>query len=207
MKLKPFVFPFLYISLIFMLVLGLYFTSNAFNKDVSDSLNDITYVSSVILNDVVPVVNVSTSVINPYVDSTVTISKYYYNQDDDIDKQKESLIYFDDTYMPNTGIDYIGEKNFDVVSILEGTVIDIKEDEMLGKIVEIKHDNEIISSYASLSEINVQKGEIVSQGSKIGVSGSNKLNSDNNNNLHFEIYQNGINVDPLSILGKNIGDF
>ena len=34
MKLKPFVFPFLYLSLIFTLVLGLYFTSNALTKDV-----------------------------------------------------------------------------------------------------------------------------------------------------------------------------
>ena len=206
MKLKPFVFPFLYLSLIFTLVLGLYFTSNALTKDVNDSLNDITYVSSVILNDVVPVINISSTVINPYNDETVSISKYYYNMEDDSERQKESLIYFDDTYMPNTGIDYISQNKFDVISILEGTVVDIKEDEILGKIVEIKHDNEIISSYGSLSEINVQKGEIVNQGAKIGVSGNNKINQDGNN-LHLEIYQNGLNVDPLQIIGKNIGDF
>jgi len=206
MKLKPFVFPFLYLSLIFTLVLGLYFTSNALTNEVNDSLNDITYVSSVILNDVIPVINVSSTVINPYNDETVSISKYFYNMEDDSERQKESLIYFDDTYMPNTGIDYISQNKFDVISILEGTVIDIKEDEILGKIVEIKHDNEIISSYGSLSEINVQKGEIVNQGVKIGVSGNNKITPEGNN-LHLEIYQNGLNIDPLKIIGKNIGDF
>ena len=190
MKLKPFVFPFLYLSLIFTLVLGLYFTSNALTKDVNDSLNDITYVSSVILNDVVPVINISSTVINPYNDETVSISKYYYNMEDDSERQKESLIYFDDTYMPNTGIDYISQNKFDVISILEGTVVDIKEDEILGKIVEIKHDNEIISSYGSLSEKNIKKGEIVNQGAKIGVSGNNKINQDGMNS-HLEISQNG----------------
>jgi len=206
MKLKPFVFPFLYISLIIMLVIGLYFTSNSLKKEIDYSLEDITYVSNVILNDVVPVVDTINSVINPYNSESVTIGKYFYNIEDDIDKQKESLIYFDGTYMPNSGVDYQSDSAFDVLAIMNGTVIDIKEDEILGKIVEIKHDNDIISSYGSLKEINVQKGENISQGSKIGVSGTNKLN-DSGNNLHLEIYQNGVNIDPLKIIGKNIGDF
>ena len=78
---------------------------------------------------------------------------------------------------------------------------------MLGKIVEIKHNNELVSSYAGLSIVNVQKGENVTKGMKIGISGTNRVNESLGNHLHFEIYQNGINIDPLKVIGKKIGDF
>ncbi|MBR3660447.1 MAG: M23 family metallopeptidase [Bacilli bacterium] len=206
MKLKPFVFPVLYVSLILVLVVGLYFTSLAIESDSEESLSDITYVSNVILSDVVPVANVDSAVLNPYLLENVTIKRYYYNLEDDLDKQKESIVYYDNTYLPNTGVDYVSEEVFDVVAIMDGTVIDIKEDEMLGKIVEIKHNNDFISSYAGLSEISVQKGENVTIGTKIGRSGTSKLNESLGNHLHLEIYQSGVNVDPLKIIGKNIGD-
>lgn len=206
MKLKPFVFPVLYISLIFTLVLGLYFTSRMIEADSSDSLKDITYVSSIVLGNTVPVINVDVTVNNPYVLEGVKIARYFYNSEDDVDRQRESLVYYNNTYMPNTGVDYTYEENFEVVAILDGTVIDIKEDELLGKIVEIRHENEFVSSYAGLSEISVQKGEAVTQGMKIGTSGTNKINESLGNHLHLEIYKNGINVDPLKVIGQKLGD-
>ena len=206
MKLKPFVFPTLYVSLIITLVVGLYFTNLAVSKESVESLSDVTYVSNVILNDIVPVVSVETTVMNPYTTGDVVIKRYYYNLEDDLDRQKESIVLYDNTYMPNTGVDYVAEEKFDVVSIMDGTVIDIKEDEMLGKIVEVNHNNNYISSYAGLSEITVQKGETIAMGTKIGVSGTSKLNESIGNHLHLEIYENGVNVDPLKIIGRNLGD-
>ena len=207
MKLKPFVFPTLYISLIFTLVLGLYFTTRNINKEVDHSLEDVTYVSNVILNDVVPVASVDSVFSNPYSTENVKIARYYYNLEDDADKQKESIVFYNNTYMPNTGIDYTNEETFDVLAIMDGSVIEIKEDEMLGKIVEIRHDNNIISSYAGLSEISVQKGEQVTTGTKIGISGTSKINENLGNHLHLEIYKDGINIDPLKVIGKKLGDF
>ena len=207
MKLKPFVFPTLYISLIFTLVLGLYFTTRTINKEVDNSLEDVTYVSNVILNDVVPVASVDSVFSNPYSTENVKIARYYYNFEDDADKQKESIVFYNNTYMPNTGIDYTNEETFDVLAIMDGSVIEIKEDEMLGKIVEIRHDNNIISSYAGLSEISVQKGEQVTTGTKIGISGTSKINENLGNHLHLEIYKDGINIDPLKVIGKKLGDF
>lgn len=207
MKVKAFVFPVLYISLISMLVVGLYLTTKEMSQDVIDSFDDITYVSSTILDDVVPVLNVETIIVNPYNGENVKIARYYYNMEDDVDRQKESIIYYNNTYMPNSGVDYTSDSNFEVVSILDGTIIDIKEDELLGKIVEVRHNNELVSSYAGLNEISVQKGESITQGMKLGVSGTNKINESLGNHLHFEVYQNGINIDPLKVIGKKIGDF
>lgn len=206
MKLKPFVFPVLYISLIFTLVVGLYFTSRAMQSNETESLEEVDYVSNIILGNSVPVINTDLVISNPYLGEDIKISRYFYSIEDDIDRQKESIVYYNDTYMPNTGIDYTSTNNFSVVSILDGTVIDIKEDEMLGKVVEIKHENELVSSYAGLSEISVQKGESVTIGQKIGMSGTNKINEALGNHLHFEVYQNGININPLNVIGKKLGD-
>lgn len=206
MKVKSFVFPVLYISLIFTVIIGLYFTSKVLKQSDNISLKDITYVSNTILDNTIPVISVNDSISNPYIGDNVKIARYFYNLEDDVDRQKESIIYYNNTYMQSSGIDYTSENSFDVISILEGVVIDIKEDELLGKIVEIKHSDELVSSYAGLSEINVSKGENVIKGIKIGKSGSNKINESLGNHLHFEVYKNGINIDPLKVIGNKLGD-
>ena len=206
MKLKSFVFPVLYISLIFTGIVGLYFTSKVLKQSDNNSLKDITYVSKTILDNTIPVISVDDTISNPYTGDNVKIARYFYNLEDDMDRQKESIVYYNDTYMQSSGIDYTSENSFDVISILEGVVIDIKEDELLGKIVEIKHTNELVSSYAGLSEINVSKGENITKDMKIGKSGSNKINESLGNHLHFEVYKNGVNIDPLKVIGKKLGD-
>ena len=85
---------------------------------------------------------------------------------------------------------------FDVVSVLDGTVLDVREDELLGTVVEIKHDNDFISSYQSLSEVSVKKNDTVKQGQVIGKSGTNTIDQDLGNHLHFELYKSGEVVDP-----------
>ena len=206
MKLKSFVFPVLYISLIFTVIVGLYFTSKVLKQSDNNSLKDITYVSKTILDNTIPVISVDDTISNPYTGDNVKIARYFYNLEDDMDRQKESIVYYNDTYMQSSGIDYTSENSFDVISILEGVVIDIKEDELLGKIVEVKHTNELVSSYAGLSEINVSKGENITKDMKIGKSGSNKINESLGNHLHFEVYKNGVNIDPLKVIGKKLGD-
>ena len=206
MKLKSFVFPVLYISLIFTVIVGLYFTSKVLTQSDNNSLKDITYVSNTILDNTIPVISVDDTISNPYTGDNIKIARYFYNLEDDMDRQKESIIYYNDTYMQSSGVDYTSENSFDVISILEGVVIDIKEDELLGKIVEIKHTNELVSSYAGLSEINVSKGENITKEMKIGKSGSNKINESLGNHLHFEVYKNGVNIDPLKVIGKKLGD-
>ena len=198
MKLKSFVFPVLYISLIFTVIVGLYFTSKVLKQSDNNSLKDITYVSKTILDNTIPVISVDDTISNPYTGDNVKIARYFYNLEDDMDRQKESIVYYNDTYMQSSGIDYTSENSFDVISILEGVVIDI--------IVEIKHTNELVSSYAGLSEINVSKGENITKDMKIGKSGSNKINESLGNHLHFEVYKNGVNIDPLKVIGKKLGD-
>ena len=106
--------------------------------------------------------------------------------------------------MQNSGIDFVSEGVFDVISVLNGTVVDTSDNEILGKTVEISHDNGLVTIYQSLSEINVKKGDVIYQGQVIGKSGTNKLDKELGNHLHFEFYTNGQIVDPNLYLNKEI---
>ena len=174
------------------------FVSTEPSEEVTD------YTMDEVIESELPVINQTTTIINPYTDPSVSIKKGYYDYKADEDSQLSSIVKHDNTYIQNTGIDYVGENTFDVVSILNGTVINVKDDEELGKSVEIKHDNGMISIYQSLSEVYVTKDTIVTQGLVIGKSGKNKLDKDLGNHLHFEIYENGGEVNPLNYLNTEI---
>ena len=150
-----------------------------------------------------PVIKENNQIINPYIDQSVKIGKSYYDYKGEEDKQQESITVHDNTYYQNTGIDFICENEFDVVSIADGTVINVKEDETTGKNIEIKHDNGLISIYQSLSNVSVKKNDIITQGQVIGKSGKNEFESELGNHLHLEIYENGQTVNPELILEKN----
>ncbi len=197
-KLKlPVLFLFV-VALVILPVLTMKFVSTEPSEEVTD------YTMDEVIESELPVINQTTTIINPYTDPSVSIKKGYYDYKADEDSQLSSIVKHDNTYIQNTGIDYVGENTFDVVSILNGTVINVKDDEELGKSVEIKHDNGMISIYQSLSEVYVTKDTIVTQGLVIGKSGENKLDKDLGNHLHFEIYENGGEVNPLNYLNTEI---
>ena len=173
-----------------------------FSKESMKKTNDL--VTTDTISDTVPVINETRKMINPYTDSSVTISKSYYDYKGEATEQEKSITVYENTYIQNTGIDYISTNTFDVVSVLDGTVVTVKEDELLGKIIEVKHDNGLITSYQSLSEITVQKNDKIKQGQVIGKSGTNKLDKEIGNHLHFEIYENGSSVNPINYLNKEV---
>lgn len=172
------------------------------SKDIKTKVEDKVLMDDVIISEM-PVMN-TTTVVNPYLDQSVTIKKEFYDKDAEEEKQINSITYHDDTYMQNTGIDYVSENAFDVIAVLEGTIIKVKDDEKVGKTVEIKHDNGLISIYQSLSEVNVKKDDIVNQGTVLGKSGTNELDKELGNHLHFEIYDNGQSVNPLNYLNREV---
>lgn len=205
MKRKSYVIPTIYLLILFTITAGAYFTREYYTKEV-DNYGNITFVSNSIFSRSIPIINIPDLIHNPYAINDITIARYYYNDEDDIEKKEKSIVYYDNTYMPNTGIDYIYSETFDVLVIYDGTVVDVSEDELLGKTVKVRHNSEIISVYQGLGEIEVNKGDILFQGQKIGLSGTNRINKELGNHLHFEIYKNGSTIDPLSCIDKKISD-
>lgn len=149
-----------------------------------------------IIESTLPVINTTIKPVVPYTDQTVKIGKTYYDYLAEEASQENAIIKHDNTYIQNTGIDYVGNNIFDVVAILDGTVEKIVEDDSTGKTIEIKHSDNSISIYGSLSEIIVKKGDTVNQGQQIGKSGTNELDKEMGNHLHFEVYNNGQNMNP-----------
>lgn len=200
--LKPFVIPTLYTVFAVAVIVSLFLSI-----DVIDEEEQLTYVNGAILDEYVPVVNVEETIKQPFTDSSVTISKNYYDYQASEEEQTNSILYHENTYIQNTGINYKSDNEFDVVSILSGEVIEVEEKELLGKSVTIRHDNELISVYQSLKDVTVNKGDKVTAGQVIGKSGSCDLITDSQNNLHFELYVNGTIADPEIYYNKKLSDF
>ena len=108
--------------------------------------------------------------------------------------------------MPNTGIDYSDKESFDVQAIFDGTVVDVSNDELLGKTVKIRHNNELISVYQGIDNIEVKEGDTIFKNQKIATSGNSKINKDLGESMHFEIYKDGVTIDPEKCLNQKIGD-
>lgn len=168
---------------------------------------EFDYVSQTIFEDDVPVVNTTPTIIRPYTNTNVKIVKDFYDYQADEEKQQNSIIYYESTYLQNSGISYGGvEETFDVVTILDGTVTSVKEDNTLGKIVEVRHSNDMISVYQSLSEVTVKENDEIKQGTIIGKSGSSNISKELNNHLHFELIIKGQIVNPENYYDKKVDE-
>ncbi len=207
LKLKSYVLPSLYVCLFIATFYITLIVSNSFTKtQTQEEKENLDYVSETIVEDDQPVIKETKKIIKPYTNEKVSIGKYFYNEKDENTKQENSITYHDNTYIQNSGIDYILEESFDVVSILDGTVTSVTTDDLLGKIIEIKHDNDYVSVYQSLSTINVKKGDTVTQGQIIGKSGTNEMDKDMGNHLHFELYIKNKAVDPTLYIDKELNN-
>jgi stage II sporulation protein Q len=152
-------------------------------------------------NEYIPVVNTQPTIRKPFLIDNITINKTFYNLEDEKNNQENSIIEYQGTYMQNTGVDYKYNEVFDIVSILDGTVIEVTDNDVLGKTIKIRHNNDLISTYQSLSEVSVKVDDTVLNGQVIGKSGTFSLYS-KDYNLHFELSYQGKNIDPEKTYNK-----
>ena len=203
LRLKRYVIPCLYVVLFATVMTGAFLITKAMKKN-EPATPDYNYVSNIVTSDIVPTISESKKLIKPYTDEKVTVGKSFYDYKAEASNQEKSITYYDGSYIQNSGIDYVLDQAFDVVAVLDGTVTNVKQDDILGTIVEIKHDNNYVTTYQSLSDVTVKKDDVVTQGQVIGKSGTNKLDKDMGNHLHFELYTNGQVVDPNLYIDKEI---
>jgi len=206
-KLKSFVVPMIYICALFVFSGCLYLFQSIFTSQVFQE-SDIVYVDNEIVTDnvYIPVVNISPTVMKPFLNDGVYISKGFYDKDDTPENQEKAIIFYEGTYMQNSGIDYKYSESFEVISVLDGQVIDISDNDILGKTIKIQHDNNKISIYQSLSSTSINVNDHVLRGQVIGNSGTSKLYP-NDFNLHFELINQGVNINPEKYYNKSVDEF
>lgn len=165
------------------------------------------YVSKTIFDNVITVnTDEGIKVKKPYNDSDVKLLKGYYDYKGEADNQEKSLIYYENTYMQSSGASYGKKDPFQVLAILDGEVTSVEEDDILGRTIQIKHENDIISSYQSLSEVSVKVGDKVKQGDILGNSGKSNLEKDLGNHLYFELVIKDMNVNPEEYFDKSVSE-
>ena len=203
---KKYVVPMFCLFFVIVLITGIFLISSTMSSNSNEVEESPTYVSEIVNEgEAKPVINESTNkMAKPYIGEKVRVGKSFYDYKGDAKAQENSITYYDGRYIQNSGIDYVEDQTFDVIAVLDGTVTDVKEDDVLGKIIEIKHDKDYVTSYQSLSEVSVKKNDTIKQGQIIGKSGTNKLDKDMGNHLHFELYTKGQVVDPSLYIDKEI---
>ena len=195
----------LYVLSFILLLSGVAILGISTNKKIEET---ITHVSKGILDyeEKVPVVNTEVKISRPYIDTEVKLVKDFYDYLADEKQQENSLIYYEGTYMQSSGVSYSKGDTFDVVSILDGTVKEVKEDSTLGNVITIEHENGIISVYQSVGEIIVKANDTVTIGQVIAKSATSNLSTDLGNHLYFELIIDGICVDPENYYDKSINE-
>ena len=100
------------------------------------------------------------------------------------------------TLQSHQGVDYTVPEGSRVFATADGVVRDVAlRNSTSGQTVVIDHGNGYETSYSHLSKINVRKGQRVSRGEIIALSGDTGLSLAPH--LHYEVRLNGMRVDPI----------
>lgn len=91
-----------------------------------------------------------------------------------------------------------------IVSVLDGKVVRVTEDPILGRLVQIDHGEGLYTLYAYCSEILVKEGQEVVRNQVIGKVG--ETGAATSPMLYFEMRERGELVDPLMRLRPSTGD-
>lgn len=105
-------------------------------------------------------------------------------------------------YRSHTAVDFACEKGGKISAINDGLVLEVKKDNLLGRIVVIDHGGKLVASYCGLDTVNVSKGDYVTIGQMIGTLGTVPFEANGDSHLHFEAKINGKSVNPLDAMGK-----
>lgn len=203
-RLKSWVVISIYLLAVGAIVSSLYLVGKVLKSSLYDDTN-LSYIYHDLIRSTA-VVNSSADekIIKPFTLEEVSVVKGFYEKDAESKTQEQALIYYENTYMPNTGVLYGAKNSFDVISVADGTVESIVADELIGNIVTIKHTNNLISRYESINEVNVMVGDALKKGDVIGTAGENKIDSTYDYMLLFEVEHNGTFVNPENIFGMNV---
>src|SRR5699024_2611036 len=136
---------------------------------------------------------------------TEIVTKFF-DYNDDPEEQEKGLNLYNNRYYQSTGVDIAKDDGdvFDVVASLSGTVEEVKEDPLLGKVVILSHEDDVSSYYASLGEVDVEEGKKISQGDKLGISGKNLFSEESGNHVHFELRKADAQVNPEDFFNESM---
>ncbi len=94
------------------------------------------------------------------------------------------------------GVEIATAGNKPIMSINDGSVIFATWTPELGNVIQIQHKENLVSTYKNATHILYSIGDIVKNGEVIGYTGDGISGEDNKGLMTFEIWHNGVPVDP-----------
>lgn len=157
--------------------------------------------------DALPVLKNSETIKMPVAnEADVKVVGSFFDFNSTEEEQQEALVFYDNTYRQNKGIDLAMEsgETFDVAAALSGTVVKAEKDALFGNVIHIEHENDVVTVYESLESLKVEVGQSIKQGDVIGQAGRNLYNQNAAIHVHFEIRQDGTAVNPIDYFNQPI---
>jgi stage II sporulation protein Q len=138
------------------------------------------------------------------VTSDYVVVRTFFDKDKTDEELVSAIIVENLTYTESKGISYATEddKEFDVVAIYDGIVTDIKNDDLAGATITIKHSDDVYSIYSSLTDVKVSVGKPVEGGSKIATSSSSTSDVGAGVHVHLQVKVNNKYINPELVYGK-----
>ena len=98
---KKIVISSLYVVLVAVIITGAFLITKSMkgNNDVVE--DSYTYVSSIIIDNQLPVMNETKKMIKPFTNEQVTVGKTYYDYKGESKSQEGSITYYDGSYIQN----------------------------------------------------------------------------------------------------------
>ena len=206
---KRWVFPAIYlVSAALLISMIFWFQSGGFNTadpDVKDNGEELIGKT----NDD-PVVEVNQSFENVAMpvekEDDVNIVTQFFDANASVEKQEEALIVDGNKYRASMGIDIAMNdgSEFNVLAALSGKVVTVRQDSLLGNVIEIEHEKGIVTVYQSVKDFKVKVGDTVKQGEVLATSSTSQLNQNAKTHVHFEVRKENVALDPLSVFGQSL---
>lgn len=136
----------------------------------------------------------------------VEIVMKFFDYDAEQADQERALIEYNNRYYQSTGVGFAKEDGepFEVIASLSGEVTEVKDDPILGNVVILSHDDDIMTYYASLNSVEVEVGDELAQGDLIGTAGNNLFAQEHGTHVHFELRKDGEEVNPEEFFNEPI---
>ena len=100
------------------------------------------------------------------------------------------------------GVDVVAKKDELIKSTLDGTVIYVGFTPSDGHIIQIQHENNLVSVYKHNSEVLKHVGDKVKSGEPVAIMG-NSGETSKGPHLHFELWHNGLPINPEEFIVFN----
>ncbi len=141
-------------------------------------------------------------------EDSVEIIHHFYDPEASLEEQQDALVYYNNMYYQNTGVCIARESDetFEVTAAVTGEVVKAEKDDILGHVVELKHDNGIVTVYQSLEDLQVEEGDTVTQGTVLGMAGRSLYHKDSGVHVHFEVRKDGEPIDPTDVFHQSLED-